>query len=1452
MQINWDSFKVYNQDSQGIRYKFEDLCRHLFVNENLSGNREFRYLHANPNNRGLETDPIFDELNGRWIGFQAKYFDDVVGNKGYKHIKESAEKIVKYYTGQLGTVELVYLFCNKPITASAKGYVETVELLKNAGIELQLITDATILDLVRNKYPYLANYYFGNLTLLPEWFKTQAKYMYDVLGDRYNRQFNVETKASEEIALFLHDKRAVQYINDKKSRLVEEIELHYDSGNNKNYLRTLKETVLSLEDVDEESLFAAEDWIETLMEAVEVFLCNFKETRCDLKAKCDELYKVINAQGKTKTEIDETIKEYDGLREKIYEIDIMINLPQRISLSEREINNLHGDILLIDGVAGIGKSQLLANSTKSLLEENRSALLLVSGIYYTDKPIKEQIMDNLGLNHSFEDMIDALEVVGEKENRIVPVFIDALNETWNKNLWKNGLPHIIDIVKHAPMVRLIMSYRSEYAKIILPDYVYNENENREIIELHHNGFADNSIEAIRKFMDFHGILFTPLEYFGYEMSNPLFLTLYCKTYNGDEVSLPTLYNRVIKKANDNIYHQKEQMFRDNGYEYDRDIINPLIEELAEYMSEHDKRSIVKDDFSKLKYWSESGLSIRVMIPAIVKENILYESFVGGKEQYYFAYDQMIDYFCAKAIVAKYKTKEEIRSYLAKNILAITEDGDVKKSWNIDIYINVCALYADLFDEECIDIVDAVTDVFNRREIIERYIDSFQWRDSRHVSKNSMLEFLTKYQCSKEMLWSMLIGNSVKVNNPLNADFLHGILMNYTLNQRDFLWTTYINTLTTNDSNRIIQLVQMYDKGEKLEAKNDKQIELLLTLFGWLLTSSNRWLRDYTSKAMIEILKEHFNLCVQLLEKYKNVNDPYVLQRLYGVVFGAYTKCGDKDGQDVAEYVYCQIFNQEKVYPDILLRDYARLIIEKFLYDNPSYQGVINYNNIIPPYKSDPIPQIEDQHYKEKKYDGASFWLIHSMTFEGMGVYGDFGRYVFQSALHSFDIDDEEMFNYAIYYIFNELGFQNDLFDEHDRHCGDYNYNRHHTAKTERIGKKYQWITMYNMLARISDNCRMIDNWNYPPDEDVSYEGAWNPYVRDFDPTLNENFMNCDEAPNFSCLDEFLLRAQQVNKLSDTSSEEKKKSWLDEKGVLLEELKDTMILTDDIGHEWVCLTRYCDTGRSYPDVDTHFVWCWQYAYFGTLQQANELSVCIDKGVSIRTSSLTSCHESYAIFNREYPWSPSCNDFEKDAWVDVSIETSEYEVITDKVLAPDFEWDSSLLKCYLGDESEKVEPSKEDIQTEGSINIQFKEETIKRRIAIEKNIGRLLHSTTDILWEEEYDATKNEPITYSVPCKELIDVMELRQLEWDGFFFDRDKKLASFDTMLTQDVRSVVVRKDILDEFLLKTGMCLIWIINSDKEIHNVDNSICDGSHWEGVLNYDGDSIVGEVRRIGEKT
>ncbi len=1442
MQINWDSFKLYNQDADGIRLKFEDLCRQLFANEKISGNKQFRYLHANPNNAGLETEPIYDEVNQRWIGFQAKYFDDKVN---YRDIEDSAQKTVVHYSGR---VEIVFLFCNKPLTSSS--LAKTVSILQQANISLQLVTDDAILDLVRSSYPYLGSYYFGNHTLDAAWFKGHTAHMFDELSERYNRSFNVETEYSIELSLFLHDQTAAKYMNEKKGELLKEIErLYGNHEKNRSYLCDLRTAVESLPDVDSETLYDSILWFSIVTSAVRPHLDQYEQKSKSLENDRDKAYGCSYDLTQPKDVCNKARNDYHEIVRKINDIEMLLELPYMLQISEREQQLLQSNVMSLQGRAGTGKSQLLAYKTNNLLKENRIALLLLAGIYLSEAPIQEQIMCNLRLDYSFEELIDVLENIGEINNRIVPIFIDALNETWNKRLWKIGLPLIIDKVKKAPMVKLVFSFRPEYGQLLFTDFIREEITKGAIATMIHRGFEGNSGSAVREFLNHYNIPFTPLEFFGAEMTNPLFLTLYCKTYNGEEVSLPTLYERLIVKANGNIIDALN--LHSYGFSEADVILRSLVSQIAAQMAQNDRRMIAKADMMKLSFWSEYGLVPARYVNQLVKEELLHDYVFDGDEYYYFAYDQMNDYYCAKTILDAHINKEDVRVYLKTEVLKI-EDGKLNNYGGIDLFINACALYAEKYGEECIDIIDTL-DENDRWEVFSRYIKSFQWREIQSISKALIYDLLKKYPCRPDDIWPMLIGNSVKVQHPLNADFLHEFLKGYALNKRDHLWTIYINNLTLDNENRVVQLIEMYDRGDKLDNSNEKQLELLLTLFGWLLTSSNRWLRDYTSKAMIEILKEHFQLCAVILKKFKDVNDPYVIQRLYGVIFGACCKreCGDL--QSLAEYTYETVFNQEKVYPDILLRDYARMIIERFLYENPDYSGVIAREKIAPPYNSDAIPALEDQHYLEKDYDGVMFWLMHSMCFDGMGLYGDFGRYVFQSALRSFDVDDKKIFNYAIYYILNDLGFNEEYFGDHDRHCG--SYERHTTVKTERIGKKYQWITMYNILARISDHCKMIDRWNYPAKEEVWFEGAWDPYVRDFDPTLNRLFMTCGDAPIFKQLEEHKEKGIAENRATNIFDPQVLKGWLETKGVFYRELKDTLILTDDDGQQWVCLTKYCDTGRKDLDIKKLSVWCWLYAYFMTPEQADEFVKCAEKGLPIISSDIASHHETYSVFNREYPWSPSCHEFEEYAWVNTLIKTGEMETITETVQVPDLSSIEALLRKYGGflDEDRKIDDEvgadDDGIVDEDNFEVpEIQYKVLSREREIEKEIGIILHATTDLLWEEEYDATKETAISHSVPCGKLIEVMGLSQLVADGFLYDKAGKLAAFDTNLTQKINSVVVRKDILDEFLTRTGMKLVWLVDAEKEIHAGDYSIASWSDWEAVFVYESESISGEIQRL----
>ena len=1417
-QITWEQFVTCNNDARGVRYKFEDLSRQLFTYEFLSQNKKHKYVHSNPNNPGIESEPILDEENDRYIGYQAKFFDK---DADYNQIKESAEKAVKHYKGRL---DVIYLFCNKALTTTCDGYKDIEKMLSDANIVLQLITDTTILDLVR-KYPFLGKYYFDDHNISHEWFVNRASITVDILGERFNAEFNVDTEASRDLSIFLQDRYALDYYNGKKRNLIEEVaSLRWKFDDMYKYARKLSEFVISIPDVNSESICDVEKWQEMISTAFEN---DINEIEAKLADAQNEYEKIKNRDKNKETRLKIYIEKLKQLKELFYWLE----------LPEIERNLLNKKFLVVEGKAGMGKTQLFANETISLLDANEDALLIIGSDCLSDINIFEQLKNNLRLNIDFEELIDILDVIGEINGKTVPILIDALNESWKPQLWKSVLPILYKKVSEKNNVRLAISFRSEYQDVILPER-FLESDN--VVQIEHRGFRDNLFEASKQFLAHYGIPFTPLHMFTADIYNPLFLTLYCKTYQGDEA---VLYERILKNANNKVHMNLKKAIESAGYDETENLVFPVIEAISKMTLSSGRRHFEKSEIESLEIWTTLGLAPRSFITQLLRENILHDYESGGKTYVYFSFDQMNDYFSAKTILSMLQTEEEIKKYVHEHVLDIA-NGEVRNWGGKELFVHVCALYATKFRKECIDIIDVIDDESDRMDLFRAYIESFEWRSEIYLNISELLELCNRYFIEPAVLWNSFINNSVKQNHLLNADNLYKVLKQYSVSKRDYLWTIFINGKTTDDD-RIAQLIEIYNKGEVLEVSDKEQIRLLLILFSWVLTSSNRWLRDTTSKAMIEILKNHFEYTEYLLNLFSDVNDPYIIQRLYGIAFGACVKRNSEDKEifkSLVEFVFKDIFDKDMVYPDILLRDYARLIIERYLVEYPDEEKDYEIEKIKPSYKSMPIPDIEDQKYQDKDFKKGLFFIQHSMQFEGIGMYGDFGRYVFQSALRNFEVDDYKIFNYAMYYIINELGYKGDLFDDYDSFVGRFSYDRHRVLKTERIGKKYQWITMYNILARISDYYPMKNRFSME-EERVLYDGPWEPYVKDFDPTLNEHNLSCDDAPYFQQVDNHIKKSiQEKNYVKDDMTFDEDK-WVKSSSIFWKYQKDDLLLTDDAGNQWIVLSKHADTGREDLAFDKLLIWNWLYGYFVTDQQLTILKEYANKKVNLINSDIAEIPESYTLYNREYPWSSGSKSVLDWQWKTMELETGETKLVESIVEEPQFSWVDALLKAYSGEEGD-VKAEQESEKKIDEFNIPTVTKTYKREEPVTIKLERILNATQDLLWEEEFDASKEEVLSYSHPCAELINTLELRQNKYDGYYYDVNNELIVFDTDLTNQKAGLIIRKDALDKFLKLKKFHLVWFVNASKEIHDESLRITKFKDWTGLLEYTGDSIQGE--------
>ena len=77
------------------------------------------------------------------------------------------------------------------------------------------------------------------------------------------------------------------------------------------------------------------------------------------------------------------------------------------------------------------------------------------------------------------------------------IFIDALNESWKPQLWKSVLPRLYNKICSKKYVRLAISFRSEYEKVLLTEQFFKVDN---VVKIEHTGFMGNSFKAVRKFL----------------------------------------------------------------------------------------------------------------------------------------------------------------------------------------------------------------------------------------------------------------------------------------------------------------------------------------------------------------------------------------------------------------------------------------------------------------------------------------------------------------------------------------------------------------------------------------------------------------------------------------------------------------------------------------------------------------------------------------------------------------------------------------------------------------------------------------------------------------------------------------------------------------------------------------------------------------------------------------
>ena len=877
-------------------------------------------------------------------------------------------------------------------------------------------------------------YDFINISLMKNiyttnWMIENTKKSLENLGKRYNKELNVYNEEEEKLEVFL-----------------------IDESNKKKILKLIIDLIISIEN----------NGVYTGIN-IDELINNFSFELID---------KIKSELKKYKDEVLTKTRQYN---EKLEFETEYINKIKKIEIFEQLFTQ---KTLIYTGEAGIGKSHTLANFIyKYYISKNIPAILLLGQDFVSSENVEIQFARNLNYQENLKTFCQYINNIAICKNITIPIIIDGINESKDKDIWKMGLINFIKTVTSFSNLKLILSLRDTYYQRCISEEIESIDKLKVI---KHNGFAERSFEAAKEFFEFYNIPVPVTQLINREFSNPLFLNIYCEIVSKYEINIDefkydnfiSIYDEYLRKVNELIVNKYEVYT-------DKNIIKECLNVIARDSIDN-KFNSYEDALESVKEIAQLyDIKKTELLNELINNGILYKEGKKDGEILNFTYERYEKISKAEFLLSDINEVKELENEINDGILHDYFDHSDK--FDQGVLEELLIIIPMKYKKDIFEIVDLEKISF-KYYLDSAYIQSLIWlKDYYNVDVIvNNLNRLVK-EDYREHIIDLLIKCSYIYTNPCNVNMIHNYLLKMSMPELDYKWTIVIENYYDNFTSNTIDNLINYSLTYGNEFLDDNTIYLISNILSWFLSSNNRGLRDKATKSLAKILLNKSHISSKLITEFKDVKDIYILERIIAAIYGAVIRSKDNNGiEELATKLYEVIYKGNNKIDNIIIKIYGKQL---FNYLKRNFQ--INlYDQIDKEKKSEwyeklPTNEEIDKNYSfdldEYSKDNSKYGnlrIIHSMVTEygrGTGGYGDFGRYTLQPMLWAFEYkfkDIQLLANVATKRIF-EYGYDFKLFGEYDNsikmnEMRNINY-------IERIGKKYQWIATYELLSKLYDN-----------------------------------------------------------------------------------------------------------------------------------------------------------------------------------------------------------------------------------------------------------------------------------------------------------------------------------------------------------------------------------------------
>ncbi len=248
---------------------------------------------------------------------------------------------------------------------------------------------------------------------------------------------------------------------------------------------------------------------------------------------------------------------------------------------------------------------------------------------------------------------------------------------------------------------------------------------------------------------------------------------------------------------------------------------------------------------------------------------------------------------------------------------------------------------------------------DRWAIGEAFLESIIWHELSAFSEETRIvlnELMASRRTHSDAMDTLLTVSSIP-GHPFNARLLDLRLRRDNMPDRDTWWSTYLHH-TWGVEGPVDRLVEWASNISSDELVDVEVVDLAATTLGWMLSTPNRFLRDLATKGLVALLAGRLGSLDRFVNRFADVDDPYIVERIYAVAYGVAMRSNDATGIDrVAQSVYRHVFANGTPTAHLLLRDYARGVIERAAYHGAARD--FDLDLVRPPYQST-LPEIPDE------------------------------------------------------------------------------------------------------------------------------------------------------------------------------------------------------------------------------------------------------------------------------------------------------------------------------------------------------------------------------------------------------------------------------------------------------------------------------------------------------------